>query len=265
MASSHTGAASEQRDSDCAATRTDLFVLTQTETIIGRDESCDVSVRDGTVSRRHARFLLKEDGVYVEDLASKHGTFVNGRRLYGVWPVHPGELVAFGRFELWIGRAHQGRTLLFPSAHCDGDALIPWTEARPRRQTGPKQETWRQEPTNRRMPVAGDRFSAKKRMLEEHIAHLNASLREGQTIPESILDRAGHYAMRFARLTKEQSLVDRIIELHLLARVPLCDHLMQQLVSLSRDGVSCTGALLSRYLEEISPRESRRVLAAGKR
>jgi hypothetical protein len=33
---------------------------------------------------------------------------------------------------------------------------------------------------------------------------------------------------------------------------------MQQLVSLSRAGVSCTGTLLSRYLETVSPQGSRR-------
>lgn len=257
MVSTHAGVAVDAEESDCAATRTNLFVISQPETIIGRDESCDVAVRESTVSRRHARFLLKDDGVYVEDLASKHGTFVNGRRLYGVWPVHPGELVAFARFEVWIGRAHQGRTLLLPTARGNGDALIPWSEARPRRETAPAPESWRHEPTEQRLPPGGDRLSAKKSMLEEHIAHLNASLRSGHTVPLTILDRAGHYAMRFAHLTKERSWVDRIVELHLLARVPLCDHMMQQLVSLSRAGVSCTGPLLSRYLEEISPQETR--------
>jgi hypothetical protein len=222
-----------------------------------------VAVRDGTGSRRHARFLLKDDGVYVEDLASKHGTFVNGRRLYGVWPVHPGELVAFAKFQLWMGRAQGGRTLLFPGARGDGEAPIPWTEVRPRRPTDPR-ESWRVEPTDRGMPAGGDRLADKMRMLEEHIAHLNASLRGGLTIPETVLDRAGHYAMRFARLTKEQSWVDRIIELHLLARVPLCDHVMQQIVSLSRAGVSCTGSLLSRYLETMSPQASKLAPKVGK-
>jgi hypothetical protein len=62
--------------------------------------------------------------------------------------------------------------------------------------------------------------------------------------------------MRFARTTRDPHWIDRIVELHLLARTPLCDHLMQQLVSLSRAGVNCTSTLLNRYLEEISPRKT---------
>ena len=257
MASAPLGVDADSAESECVATRTDLLVLTRQETIVGRDDTCDLALRDSTVSRRHARFLLKDDGVYVEDLASKHGTFVNGRRLYGVWPVHPGELVAFAKFELWIGRAHHGRTLLFPGAHGGGEAPIPWTEVRPRRPTDPR-EQWRQEPTNRRMSAGGERLTDKMRMLAEHLTHLNASLRGGHAIPPTVLDRAGHYAMRFARVTKEQRWVDSIVELHLLARVPLCDHVMQQLTALSREGVSCTGTLLSRYLEAMSPEGSRR-------
>jgi hypothetical protein len=263
MVSTPLGAASDPTESDCAATRTDLFVLTRPETIVGRDDTCDVVARDSTVSRRHARFLLKDDGVYVEDLASKHGTFVNGRRLYGVWPVHPGELVAFAKFELWMGRAHHGRTLLFPGAQADGEAPIPWTQVRPRRPTDPRTESWKDVPTDRRISTGGERLADKMRMLEEHIAHLNATLRGGHAIPVTVLDRAGHYALRFARLTKEQIWLDRIIELHLLARLPLCDHVMQQLVSLSRAGVSCTDTLLNRYLEAVSPQGSRRAPKAG--
>jgi pSer/pThr/pTyr-binding forkhead associated (FHA) protein len=259
MASALLDVAAVPQDPDCAAVQTDLFVLHRHETVIGRDDTCHLAIRDGTVSRRHARFVLKDDGVYVEDLASQHGTFLNGRRLYGIWPVHPGELVAFARFEIWIGRAHHGRTLLLPSTRSDGDALIPWSESRPRCRTNPQSETWRHEPTDRRLSTGGDRLGAKMRMLEEHLAHLNASLRDGQTVPATILDRAGHYAVRFARMTKEHCWIDRVVELHLLARVPLCDHMMQQLLSLGRAGVSCTGPLLSRYLEEMTPEECSRV------
>jgi hypothetical protein len=261
MVSSHAGesaielgARREDDEPDCAAIGTELFLLTLPETVIGRDETCHLAIRDGSVSRRHARFLLEDDAIYVEDLGSKHGTFVNGKRLYGVWPVHPGEIIGFAQFELSMGRAHHGRTLLLPSQG-EGSALIPSREARPRRPT-PERESWRHEPTDRKLSLGGDRLGAKKRMLAEHILHLNASLRDGHTVPMTILDRAGHYAMRFARVTKDPSWVDRIVELHLLARAPLCDHLMQQLVSLSRAGVSCTSSVLTRYLEEISPRKT---------
>lgn len=49
--------------------------------MVGRDPSCDVVISDRQVSRFHARFILNEDGVILEDLGSKNGTFRNGERM----------------------------------------------------------------------------------------------------------------------------------------------------------------------------------------
>ena len=49
--------------------------------IIGRQPDSHLIVRDSRVSRVHARILI-EDGEYVlEDASSRHGTFVNGKRV----------------------------------------------------------------------------------------------------------------------------------------------------------------------------------------
>lgn len=51
--------------------------------ILGRHPECDVPLADESVSRHHARVSRKEDGYYVEDLGSRNGTQVNGRRIAG--------------------------------------------------------------------------------------------------------------------------------------------------------------------------------------
>jgi pSer/pThr/pTyr-binding forkhead associated (FHA) protein len=48
---------------------------------IGRAEDNEVVVSGEKVSRRHARVELREEGAYVSDLASHHGTAVNGEPL----------------------------------------------------------------------------------------------------------------------------------------------------------------------------------------
>ena len=48
---------------------------------IGRDESCKVVVPDLQVSRQHARLSLRENAVFLEDLKSKNGTYLNGQLL----------------------------------------------------------------------------------------------------------------------------------------------------------------------------------------
>lgn len=52
------------------------------ETIsIGRDESCDIVIPDRQVSRVHARLILNQSGVWLEDLSSKNGTYCNGKKI----------------------------------------------------------------------------------------------------------------------------------------------------------------------------------------
>jgi DNA-binding winged helix-turn-helix (wHTH) protein len=49
--------------------------------LIGRDRDSIVWIDDTSVSRRHARISVDETGATVEDLSSKNGTFVGGRRI----------------------------------------------------------------------------------------------------------------------------------------------------------------------------------------
>ena len=60
-----------------------FFELTADETVVGRDQFCDIVLRTHTVSRQHARIVRSVDGYYIEDLSSLNGTYLNGRRLEG--------------------------------------------------------------------------------------------------------------------------------------------------------------------------------------
>lgn len=50
---------------------------------IGRESFCDISIPDRQVSRQHARLTYHTDGVMLEDLGSKNGTFCNSKRVDG--------------------------------------------------------------------------------------------------------------------------------------------------------------------------------------
>ncbi len=49
--------------------------------VIGRSRECDVHVKDGNASRRHAEIVLEGDTYLVVDLGSTNGTDLNGRRI----------------------------------------------------------------------------------------------------------------------------------------------------------------------------------------
>lgn len=48
---------------------------------LGRSSSCEIAVTDPALSRSHCLFELREDALWITDLASINGTFVNGEQL----------------------------------------------------------------------------------------------------------------------------------------------------------------------------------------
>ena len=72
------------------------FPLVMQETLVGRIDSAQFVIDDATVSRLHARLLLGEDAVTVEDLDSREGTWVNGAAVKGPMRLNDGDQVAFG-------------------------------------------------------------------------------------------------------------------------------------------------------------------------
>lgn len=67
-----------------------------TEATIGRSPSCEIQVDDDQMSRKHARFFLREAQVWVRDLGSRNGTLVNGQRVEGEALLLPGDRVQVG-------------------------------------------------------------------------------------------------------------------------------------------------------------------------
>jgi len=56
--------------------------LSSSGLIVGRSlDSCDLYIKDGSVSRQHARFFSTNGKIYIEDLDSKNGVSINGRAL----------------------------------------------------------------------------------------------------------------------------------------------------------------------------------------
>ncbi len=51
------------------------------ELTIGRDPVCSLVIPDRQVSRIHARLSIAPDGILLEDLGSKNGTFTNGEQI----------------------------------------------------------------------------------------------------------------------------------------------------------------------------------------
>lgn len=72
------------------------FVLPCGETVLGRDPSADVCVEHPSVSRRHARLSIEAGRARLQDLGSRNGTFLNGRRIDGPTDIREDAIVGLG-------------------------------------------------------------------------------------------------------------------------------------------------------------------------
>jgi hypothetical protein len=76
------------------------FLLERPLLTIGRGGESDVVINDASISRRHAQIVRQPHGDYVQDLASRNGTTVNGEPLTAPRLLAPGDLIRLGSVAL---------------------------------------------------------------------------------------------------------------------------------------------------------------------
>ena len=77
------------------------FELNSAQLTIGRGNQNDIPIAtDEYASARHARFEPRQDGVWVQDLGSTNGTFLNGTRLDRPRRLAQGDVVRVGETDL---------------------------------------------------------------------------------------------------------------------------------------------------------------------
>lgn len=75
------------------------------ELTVGRAAACHISLSDDTyVSQMHARIFRRDDTIYVEDLGSTNGTYLNKKKLTCEMPVNRGDQIQVGKTVLELSR-----------------------------------------------------------------------------------------------------------------------------------------------------------------
>lgn len=72
------------------------------EVVIGRDPVCDQPLSFPAISWHHAKLTRSADGLWVEDLGSRNGTFLNGVRIAGRTHAAAGDQIALGSFRFQL-------------------------------------------------------------------------------------------------------------------------------------------------------------------
>jgi hypothetical protein len=71
--------------------------------VIGRGRWCDVRIPSARVSRRHCCLILSGNEVFIRDLGSTNGTWINGRRVER-GTLRPGDEIKFAHCRYHLDR-----------------------------------------------------------------------------------------------------------------------------------------------------------------
>jgi len=75
------------------------FSIDEERVSIGRSPDAGVFLDDVTVSRNHALLVRRRDGLYIDDLGSLNGTYVNRRRIES-HRLGDGDEIQVGKYKL---------------------------------------------------------------------------------------------------------------------------------------------------------------------
>lgn len=80
----------------------DQSIAIDAAVVIGRGEDCDILLDDPLVSRRHATVVRSDAALWVDDLLSRNGVYVNGERIQRRKRLATGDVLRIGGQEMHV-------------------------------------------------------------------------------------------------------------------------------------------------------------------
>lgn len=77
-------------------------ILIERDMLVGRHQSADLILQSAEISRKHAAFLLKESALWVQDLGSSNGTFVNDVQITNETLLNDGDAIRFANLKFLV-------------------------------------------------------------------------------------------------------------------------------------------------------------------
>ena len=194
------------------------FELTEGQFAIGRSADCQLSVDDPLVSRRHALLIVTGDGVAIEDLGSRNGLQVNGKKLRGKLKLDHNDVITIGSQTLVVMRMRELATATAvrapaPTQRADAFALL-----------GNLAEK----------AFALGRGEEAERILATRLRSVLRDAEIGREISAEQSGQAADYAVRLATATGKGEWVNYIMQLYIALKRPCPTSLVDQLYEVLR-------------------------------
>ena len=213
---------------------------------VGRNASCQLSLDDPLVSRRHALFEVGPAGVTVEDLNSRNGVIVNGHRIDTKVSISVGDRILIGSQELTLLAARDPQ-------NSSGGGLGKMTLPKMRVNT-PSAAMHAQVPIDNdpepSMVRRADQFKVlsgvaekalamgkageAERLLASALADVIEATRASRPLPPTLVDQAAKFSAKLATATGKGGWADYVIELYQAQNRPCPAHVIDELYNAMR-------------------------------
>ncbi|MCC6647849.1 MAG: FHA domain-containing protein [Polyangiaceae bacterium] len=189
--------------------------------VIGRSTDCQLSLDDPLVSRRHARLVVTDDSIYLEDLGSRNGVLVSGAKVEGKRQLVGGDRFTIGSQEMVvIDSQGSDRSVTGPATGSVHATFAgPLTVTSMPALKSDQDEGSRKADAFKLLGAVADKALAMgkadeaERILGSLLGQLIERARAGAKLQPEVIEQAARYAARLAGATGKGSWVDYTIEL----------------------------------------------------
>jgi pSer/pThr/pTyr-binding forkhead associated (FHA) protein len=212
---------------------------------VGRNASCQLSLDDPLVSRRHALFEVGGGGVTVEDLNSRNGVIVNGHRIEAKVTISVGDRILIGSQELTLlaardpqnsGAAGVGKmTLPKMRVNTPSSGFPPGQiESDPEPSMVRRADQFKLLSGVAEKALAMGKAGEAERLLASALADVIEATRANRPLPTTLVDQAAKFSAKLATATGKGGWADYVIELYQAQKRPCPAHVIDELYNAMR-------------------------------
>lgn len=258
--------------------------------LVGRSAMCRLVLDDPLVSRQHAEFRLVGDSVFLFDLKSVNGVYVNGKRVDQKQEVRPGDKVLIGEQEMILSarsadketKPHvPARRKFIETLHASDAALNQESAAvratarpyssgsleegsvEPKSLSDTKEELTFQGEALELLTGVADKVLAlgrgeeAERILGTYMANLLDAAKAGAVVGPKTSDKAAIYATKLAAVTGKSTWLDYAITLFTILKRPLPGEVVDELYGLLRKTSGVNLGAVREYVAVLQAVQSR--------
>jgi len=213
---------------------------------VGRNASCQLSLDDPLVSRRHAIFEVTPSGVTVEDLASRNGVIVNGHRIDQKVSISVGDRILIGSQELTLLAARDPQNsggmgvgkMTLPkmrvSTPSSGFPPPGQIETDPEPSMVRRADQFKLLSGVAEKALAMGKAGEAERLLASALADVIEATRASRPLPPTLVDQAAKFSAKLATATGKGGWADYVIELYQAQKRPCPAHVIDELYNAMR-------------------------------